>query len=193
MCWSSKKHAVRDDSCDGDASTESDIPSGRPSLHSEDSVASYSNSDENYVQAQDFSGKWKFSKFEGNFEAMMTDAGVSWAMRKMAKSGNYGIGLATQDIRQIGNELSIKVHNGPLGGTTMKLEVDGGEQESVGEDGACILVKPSWDGRFLRVEGKTKQGGRQIQLTRRYMCGEQMVIETTTSRGEVILRYFSRI
>lgn len=180
-----------DDGLDEITSTHASIEGDGPSISSTSSLTS-SLSDEKHLQAPVFLGKWKFSKFEGNFEAMMIDAGVSWTTRKMAKSANYGIGLATHDIQQRGNELSINVHNGLLG-TTMKLTVNGREQESIHEDGTRVLITPSWEGQMLRVEGKTKQGHRKIQSTKRYLSGEQMVIETTTSSGEVVLRYFSRV
>jgi hypothetical protein len=180
-----------DDMSDGNTSADTDIASDEFSLPSENSLTSC-DSYEKRSEFPDLSGKWKFSKIEGKFEAMMIDAGVSWATRKMAKSANYGIGLGTQAIEQNGNDLTINVHNGFLG-TTMRLNVDGKEQECIGEDGARVLVVPSWERRTLRVEGKTKQGNRKIQLTRRYLCGDQMVIETTTSKGEKVLRYFSRM
>lgn len=180
-----------DDTFEGYASTaDTDIASDEASLPSEKSLTSCDF--EKPFEVPDFSGKWKFSKIEGNFEALMIDAGVSWATRKMAKSANYGIGLATHAIEQNGSDLTINVHNGFLG-TTMRLKVDGKEQECIGEDGAHVLAVPSWEGRALRLQGKTKQGHKNIQLTRRYLSGDKMVVETTTSKGEKVLRFFSRM
>lgn len=138
------------------------------------------------------SGQWVLSRVEGDFEALMIDAGVSWAVRKMAKSMNYGAGLVTHNIEQDGNSLVIEVNNGPGQATsTMRLAVGGGCQSTDNEDGAPIVVDPRWEGRCLLIVGRAADGS-AVRPLKRFVSGEEMVCESTTSSGDVVRRYFAR-
>jgi len=140
----------------------------------------------------DLSGRWVLSRVEGDFEALMIDVGVSWAMRKMAKSMNYGAGLVTHSIEQEGNSLVIEFKNGPGQATSaMRLAVGGGNQSTANEDGAPIVVEPRWEGRCLVVAGLAADGS-AVRPSKRFVTGQEMVCESTTSSGDVVRRYFAR-
>jgi len=136
-------------------------------------------------------GTWNFRRVEGDFEALMVDAGVNWVIRQMAHQSNYGIGLAWQQIQQEGDKLTIIVSNG-LMNTTMDLVLNGMEQTTVNEDGTAIRVTPRFENDMLLLDGRSEQTGKPLQSTRRYLCGNEMIIETTTSTGVVMKRCFRR-
>jgi len=138
------------------------------------------------------SGHWVLSRVEGDFEALMIDAGVGWALRKMAKSMNYGAGIVTHDIEQEGNSLVIEFNNGPGQVTsTMRLAVGGGGQSTANEDGAPIVVDPRWEGQCLVITGRAADGS-AMRPGKRFVSGQEMVCESTTSSGDVVRRYFAR-
>merc|ERR1719223_2189731 len=87
----------------------------------------------------DFSGKWCMTHAEGDWSQFMADAGVSWALRRLAKSMNYGLGTTFQDIKQNGLHFVID-HSTPVRSTTMKFSAGSGYQETTGADGLPVLV-----------------------------------------------------
>jgi len=143
------------------------------------------------VVLPEWQGMWNFRRVEGNFEELMVDAGVSYFIRQMAHKSNYGIGLATQQIEQNGENLTIHVSNG-LMTTTMELIVNGVEQRTVSEDGYPIFITAKLEDGVLSLDGRNEKTGKPLQKTRRYMCEDEMIIETTTSTGFVVKRIFRR-
>mmetsp|Transcript_91524 Transcript_91524/g.259146 ORF Transcript_91524/g.259146 Transcript_91524/m.259146 type:complete len:299 (-) Transcript_91524:174-1070(-) len=137
----------------------------------------------------DFSGRWLLSHMEGDMEAIMLDAGVAWSMRKMARAANFGVGLVTQVIEQAGDDLSIEFQNGPMV-HQMKLNLGIAEQKTCHEDGTPVVLRPAWDGSVLLLQGKRVADGTPIQPTRRYMAGQDMAVETTSSAGVVVTRFY---
>lgn len=137
-----------------------------------------------------FNGRWVMTKVEGDMEQLLVDAGVSWAVRKMIKSANWGIGKNFQEISQNGNEFVI-VHRQPMTTTTMRFCVGNGYQETLGVDGKPVLCDAEWDEQSLVIECKTK-AGKTFAPARRYLQAGCMVIETATSKGQVVRRSFSK-
>jgi hypothetical protein len=137
-----------------------------------------------------FSGKWVMNNVEGDMEQLLADAGVSWALRKMAKGVNWGIGKNFQEISQNGNEFVI-VHKAPMNTTTMRFQVGSGYQETVGVDGKPILCDATWDEQSLIIMCKT-QAGKEHAPARRYLEDGCMVIEAKTSNGQVVRRFFAK-
>lgn len=147
-------------------------------------------SEESETQDQpDFSGTWTLRRVEGDFEALMADAGVSWVLRKAARAANYGVGMVRHRISQAGDHISVQISQGGSS-HTMDFVVGAGEQETAGEDGSNAVVVPSWDGQSLRVSARNpkKSSG---QVTTRYFEDSLLVLETTTSTGISVKRYFS--
>mmetsp|Transcript_94310 Transcript_94310/g.243581 ORF Transcript_94310/g.243581 Transcript_94310/m.243581 type:complete len:301 (+) Transcript_94310:97-999(+) len=143
------------------------------------------------VAPPDFSGKWTLKGVEGDFEEVMVDAGVSWAVRKMARGANYGAGVVQQNIEQTGSSLLIESKQGPGSTRMIKYDIGVGEQRAIGEDGASIVVTPRWEGQTLVVEGTLETGAR-IQTFKRYFDGPDMVIETITSKELAAKRIFAK-
>jgi len=138
----------------------------------------------------DFSGKWCMTHAEGDQSQFMIDAGVSWALRRLAKSMNYGLGITFQDIKQNGNHFVID-YSTPLKSTTMLFSAGSGYQETTGADGLPVLVNAQWDGQHLTMQCKRPEG-RSFAPTRRYILGDEMVIESPLSTGATMKRFFKR-
>lgn len=140
----------------------------------------------------DFTGTWVFRHHEGDFEAMMMDAGTHWTIRKMARAANFGAGMVTQVVQHSGDDLVVEFRAG-TSTHVMKVRIGDGEQETVAEDGDAVRVRAFWEegNGVLVVEGVKAKDGSAIQRTRRYMVGEEMVHETETSKGEIIKRFYS--
>jgi hypothetical protein len=137
-----------------------------------------------------FSGSWVMNRVEGDMDQLLADAGVGWALRKMAKGVNWGIGKNFQEISQNGNDFVI-VHKAPMNTTTMRFHVGSGYQETVGVDGKPILCDATWDEQSLIILCKT-QAGKEHAPARRYLEDDCMVIETKTSKGEIVRRFFGK-
>lgn len=138
-----------------------------------------------------FSGLWQLVRVEGDMEALMLDAGFSWSVRTMARGANYGVGLSSLTIAQDGDHISISYHSG-LASHSSELRVGAGEQETLHEDGTAIIAVPWWDGPALRVECRRKDNSMAMQPAKRYLQDEELVCESTTSRGEVVKRFYAR-
>lgn len=61
-----------------------------------------------HPQLPDFNGRFWLRRIEGDMEDLMTDAEVSWPLRKLGQSSNYGIGFLNQRVTQVGNEFTIE-------------------------------------------------------------------------------------
>jgi len=138
----------------------------------------------------DFSGKWCMTHVDGDLGQLMVDASVSWALRRMAKSMNYGLGHTFQEIKQNGDHF-IVAHSSPVKSTTMEFSADAGYQETVGVDGLPVLVNAQWDCLHLTMQSK-KPDGRSFAPTRRYIQGDEMVIEAPLSTGATVKRFFKK-
>lgn len=146
------------------------------------------------VQAQDmpgFSGKWVMRGYEGDFEALMEAGGTSWATRKLARAGNYGVGVVTQVIKQEGDTLLVDFQAG-LSSNKQTLKVDGSEQDTVGEKGERVRVTATWDGQRVTVQGIYRKTGAPCMRMQRYLVGDSMVVETFLPNGTSVKRVFRK-
>jgi len=186
---------ARDHQVSSASSESTDVPEDTSQLGSPDDVSlagDVGSSSSSSAAPADFSGSWVLNRVEGDFEALMADAGVSWAIRKMAKSMNYGAGLVTQTVEQDGNSLAITFQNGPgQAPSVMRLVVGGGVQTTSNEDGSDVTLQPRWEDHSLCLTGKTASGS-NLQPARRFLSGEEMVIESRTSQGLAVRRYFAK-
>jgi hypothetical protein len=120
----------------------------------------------------------------------MADAGVSWMLRKAARAANYGVGLVKHRISQVDDRINVQISQG--GSThTMHLLVGAGEQKTAGEDGSTVLAKSSWHGQSLRVAARNPNA-ESGQVTIRYFEDSLLVLQSTTSTGISVKRYFSK-
>eukprot|EP00929_Paragymnodinium_shiwhaense_P101505 TRINITY_DN6464_c0_g1_i1.p1 TRINITY_DN6464_c0_g1~~TRINITY_DN6464_c0_g1_i1.p1 ORF type:complete len:329 (-),score=75.06 TRINITY_DN6464_c0_g1_i1:567-1445(-) len=140
--------------------------------------------------AVDLSGDWVLDRTEGPMEDLMADAGVSWAVRRMARGANFGVGIVGQKIVQKGDAISIEFKTFQTCRTAFRAGA--GEYDAVGEDGLPIVVNGRWEGSSLLVEGVFKDGGAPLQKSRRYLEGDEMVHEAFALAGFSAKRIFRR-
>jgi len=160
------------------------------STFADDDALSHVSEESEREDRPDFSGTWTLCRVEGDFEALMADAGVSWVLRKAARAANYGVGMVRHGISQTGDHISVQISQGGSS-HTMDFVVGAGEQETAGEDGSNALVVPSWDGQRLRVSARNPKKALG-QVTTRYLEDSLLVLETVTSTGISAKRYFSK-
>lgn len=165
-----------------DADTESEVESG----HEEESLGLSPT-----LRLPNFSGRWLLRGYEGNFDAMLQEGGVSWATRKMAKAGNYGVGIMKQEIRHEGNHMFVEFQAGPSRGS-QSFVIGGGEQKTVDEKGDPLCVTPSWDGQSLMLHGLRAKSKKRELPSNRYLRGNEMIFEVRLSNGSTVKRFFRR-
>jgi hypothetical protein len=136
-----------------------------------------------------FAGKWRLDRFSGDMEALLSAMGMPWLVRKMAKQMNYGVGKQVQEINQDGDDFTVVTTGGPKV-NVLRFRVGAEEKRAEGADGSQVLVKAWWDGERL-VMTMAKEG-RPPVLMSRYLTGQELVMEATTSTGEVSQRIFRR-
>eukprot|EP00929_Paragymnodinium_shiwhaense_P064454 TRINITY_DN32276_c0_g1_i1.p1 TRINITY_DN32276_c0_g1~~TRINITY_DN32276_c0_g1_i1.p1 ORF type:complete len:245 (+),score=52.96 TRINITY_DN32276_c0_g1_i1:79-813(+) len=124
----------------------------------------------------DLNGDWVLDRTEGPMDDLLTDAGVSWAVRRMAAGASYGVGIVNQRIVQNGDRISIEYKNFQTYKT--ELVTTGGECDTVGEDGLQILIIGRWDETSLWIEGVSKDTKAPLQKSRRYIKNGEMVQES---------------
>lgn len=143
------------------------------------------------VLRPDFSGRWLFHRYEGDFEAMLVEGGVPWATRKLAKAANFGVGIMAQVIRHEDDGLSVDYLAGPTS-IKQRFRIGAGEQETVDETGARIILTPTWEGQSLLVESSHPKTKKNVLPSSRYLLGDEMVIETRLQNGSLVMRYYRR-
>jgi len=144
---------------------------------------------------QALSGTWVQTRFTGDMEQLMLDAGVPWAVRRLAKSLDYGNGKTFTTISQAGDSVEIILEMPTKAPTKQNFTVGLPDyQETVGgADTKPMLVKASWDGHILVLERRSLSG-KTLPTVLRWIdseCGE-LVEEVTTSKGGKVLRYFKK-
>eukprot|EP00929_Paragymnodinium_shiwhaense_P031813 TRINITY_DN17747_c0_g1_i2.p1 TRINITY_DN17747_c0_g1~~TRINITY_DN17747_c0_g1_i2.p1 ORF type:complete len:209 (+),score=34.03 TRINITY_DN17747_c0_g1_i2:500-1126(+) len=137
----------------------------------------------------DLSGNWVLDRIDGPMEELMADAGVPWAIRKMARAGNYGVGLLGQNIVQNGDDIIIEFKHFQT--ITCKFRVGVAECETLGEENLAQVITGRWEGSSLWIEGVFK-GGAALQKNRRYLEDGEMVQETHALAGFSVKRIFRR-
>lgn len=135
-------------------------------------------------------GQWKFERVEGDVDAFMASCGSSWAIRKMAKSLNYGVGSTEQEVSVVDNKLTI-VNKMGLKKSTSHFTLDGEESETDGLDGSrCVAsVDLEKDGFLIRTR---RSSGTSLGVVRRYFEGETLVVEATSNKDCKVRRFYSR-
>jgi hypothetical protein len=156
----------------------------------DDDALSHLSEESEGQERPDFTGSWTLRRVDGDFEALMADAGVSWVLRKAARAANYGVGMVRHCISHAGDHISVQISQGGSS-HTMAFAVGAGEQETAGEDGSNALVVSYWDGQSLRVAARSPKRALG-QVTTRYFEGSLLVLETKTSTGISVKRYFSK-
>eukprot|EP00929_Paragymnodinium_shiwhaense_P113379 TRINITY_DN81668_c0_g1_i1.p1 TRINITY_DN81668_c0_g1~~TRINITY_DN81668_c0_g1_i1.p1 ORF type:complete len:268 (+),score=51.90 TRINITY_DN81668_c0_g1_i1:86-889(+) len=146
--------------------------------------------DEREDEDVDLSGEWILDRTEGAMEELLEEGSVSWAIRRMAAASGYGVGLVRQVILQEGDRISIEFKN--LQSHTTEVRAGAGEQETLAEDGAPIIVQGRWEDSSFWLEGINKETRQPVHKSRRYLEGGEMVQETFLHRGSTARRIFRR-
>jgi len=140
-----------------------------------------------------FSGKWQMVRHDGEFDAFMKEMGVGWAFRKAAQAVGYGVNHTFHTITQAGNKFGVVTQN-PKGIFEKQFLINGEEQPDEDPmDKKKIIIMPSWDGDVIHIEARMADPPMaRMPVTRRYMQGEEMVMEQTSPKGVIVRRYFAR-
>jgi len=72
------------------------------------------------------------------------------------------------------------------------LRLCAGSQSSENEDGTPAVIELRWEGKALCMQGKLKDGS-NMQPTKRYLVGQELVCESSTSGGLLAKRTFTRV
>ncbi|CAE6947781.1 unnamed protein product [Symbiodinium sp. KB8] len=121
----------------------------------------------------DFNGTWICSRVEGAWEDFLRERGTPWAMRKVAKGLDYGVGKQMQTIVQRGDELEIVNYTAtcPPREDKCTIKADGSEHEVFDPDGLHYMQRTQWDGKVLRSEQVNCEGQPPVIL-QRFMQGK---------------------
>lgn len=157
----------------------------------EDSESEDSVGDDAARALPDFSGHWVFRRYEGDFDAMMQDAGTHWSIRRLARAANYGVNMISQDIRHHGDDLVVAFNAG-TSVNRMILTVGEADQATVNEAGEPSVFNAAWEGAAIFVAGVRVADGARLQGTLRYMQGQEMVVETRLSSGALVRRFYTQ-
>merc|ERR1712183_1068106 len=115
---------------------------------------------------------------------------MGWAMRKAAKAAGFGVGKGKQIIVQDGDKMEVENHTHKV--VTSVFTVDGGEHRVETADGEAILVA-NWDSpEQVMMCTFRKADGAQQPSNKRYMVGDQMILELISPKGLVCKRTFSK-
>lgn len=131
------------------------------------------------------SGTWLMSRYEGDLDGVLYDAGVTWSQRQLAKAFDYGVGALVQVIKHVDEDISIDFQAGTLWRALMQLRIGAGKQEAVEESGDAAHLSADWQGACLVLEGS--RTGTSVW----YLDGSEMVVETTSETGLVARRFYS--
>lgn len=135
-----------------------------------------------------FAGRWVLNRIEGDVDAFMAEAGSGWAVRRLAKTMNYGIGSSEQTVTVTDTDITIVNKVGPRENVTT-LPLSGEEVVVKGLDGTSCITTGVWNESFLLVE--TMKLDRTPQSsTKRYFEGEEVVIEASTMTGLKVRRIY---
>jgi len=141
------------------------------------------------VTRPQLSGRWMQVRFEGDVGQLMVDAGLPWAIRRMAKSMNYGVGKTFTNISQCDDAFELVFEMPGRAPTKMSFVVGEGEWQTA----SPLVVKPVWEDEVLVMERKTTSG-KELPVLRRWVDAEsgELVEEVETSKGEKVLRFFAK-
>jgi hypothetical protein len=148
---------------------------------------------DNVIRPQ-LDGRWVQSRCEGDMEQLLVDSGLPWAIRRMAKSMNYGVGKTFATISHCYDDIEIVMEMPTRAPTKTAFAVGKpGWQETTGADGKPLLVKALWDGDVLVTERKLPSG-KELPVLSRWVNSNtgELFEEVKTSTGGIVLRAFRR-
>lgn len=140
------------------------------------------------------SGRWVQRRFEGDMEQLMMDAKLPWAIRRLAKSLDYGNGKTFVTISQRDGLLEIVTELPTKSPSATAFEVGAPDfREVKAADAKALLVRVAWEGEVLAIERKSLSG-KDLPTVFRYLDSAtgELVEEVATSKGGKVLRYWEK-
>lgn len=139
-------------------------------------------------------GRWVLARFEGDMEQLLVDAGLPWAIRRLAKSLGYGVGNSFVTISLDGDSIEMVTElptRAPCKTDFVVGRLDW--HETVSSGGSPQLVKASWKGEALAIERQTLSG-KDLPAVRYRLNLEtgELVEEVALSTGGTMLRFFGK-
>lgn len=137
----------------------------------------------------DFTGSWLAVRVEGDIARFLTEIGAPWAMRRMSKFYNYGVGKLQCVIEQSGDDMVMEDVLSSQMSTKSTFQIGAGVQ-------ACreLYVNPTWDpsrAQTLRI-GVQRPDGSEKYTKFVYLQGPELLIERRAPSGLSATLYFER-
>lgn len=142
----------------------------------------------------DLNGSWILCATD-DMTKLMEENGIGWAIRKVAKASNYGVGKAEQIIKQTGDDFEIETK--AMKNTITKFTADGKEAPNKSMDGEDVLMTAAWEeDNQVMVCTTTKRDGTPGGSQRRYLDNstgaDLFVMMIVSPKGVKVRRTFKR-
>jgi len=174
-------------------------PEGEPSddeigATATDSSLSSTSLPRGYSDRPDFSGSWMCSRVEGDWEAFLKEAGVSWTLRKAISSMGFGVGRQSQDITQTKDQISVRnvVNSFPPREALCVYRTDGQAEEVLDLEGHLTRSMTYWEGVALITEQRSVATSQSLPKARRVMQGDEMCTVRVSASGLEVKRFYTR-
>jgi len=139
----------------------------------------------------DHRGEWVVHCAEGDWDAFLFEAGLSWLKRKIFAGMSYGKDRIRMTVRQDGDTFHIT--NVALKTTDIKFRVGGGKQEGQTMEGQRALFSPSWveGGQVLESPSQSLEG-EDLATRRQFLQGDKLVVDLISPKGVWARRVYRR-
>lgn len=150
-----------------------------------------------------FAGKWCVSRIDGEYGRFMADTGAS--PRPGSESFDYGMGMRIQTITHEGDDITIRNEGS---NRAMSFRVGAGPMKTVGLDGEHVITCARWEDDVIVMEFRrdpardlerdpSRETHRSacrppLKTFRRYLRGEQMVVQVNVSEDRTARRFFTK-
>jgi len=129
-----------------------------------------------------FSGTWLCHAIHGDIDALMVSMQVDWARRTAASCFGYGVNVSTRTIEQHGNQLVIHACMLPGVSFVQSFEIGGGEQQTLGPEGAVKLL-PKWEHGGVLSVAQSELDGSLPSIWQQFFNGEDLVVKIIAPSG----------
>jgi len=137
----------------------------------------------------DFTGLWLAMRVEGDIARFLIEIGAPWAMRRLSKFYDYGVGKLQCVIEQSGDDMVMEDVLSSQMSTKSTFQIGAGVQ-------ACreLFVDPTWDdsrAQTLRIAVQLPDGSEKYTKFV-YLQGQELLIERRAPSGLSATLYFER-
>lgn len=137
-----------------------------------------------------FGGRWLLAHNQGDVDALLKEIGLPWVARKAASTMKYGVGQVKSSILQSQDEITIETVT-PMKTFSKTMVVDGVERDMT-EDGKSLKTASRWEHDVLVTESRLVKPAKTLPTARRYLDGEEMIVESQCGDGQVVKQVFVR-